>query len=123
MKLRYCEPWCVVRLSDGTPVVVTGTDKRGARMVKIGRDHGRWVSKDDEVTPVIWAAELAHDYLDRIERPIEVPKRPCDNCGEPMDNLLGQFLVRGEGRTMEVCHRCYPMAGYEEIGRAKGLGV
>jgi hypothetical protein len=65
-KLRFVEPWAVVRLADGTPAVVTNTDKRGYRMVKIGRDHGREVPKDEEVTVLYYAAQLAHMYLDQL---------------------------------------------------------
>ncbi len=65
-KLRHVENWAVIRLSDNTPAVVTNTEKRGFRMVRIGRDHGRWVGKDEEVEVVRYAAELAHLYLDTL---------------------------------------------------------
>lgn len=65
-KLRHVENWAVIRLSDNTPAVVTNTEKRGFRMVKIGRDHSRWVNKDDLVTVVHYAAELAHQYLETL---------------------------------------------------------
>jgi hypothetical protein len=53
------------------------------------------------------------------------PPRLCDNCGKPLDNLRGQFVMRGQGgRTLEVCHECEPglrQIGYAEVARAKGL--
>lgn len=68
-QLRHVEPWAVVRLPDNTPAVVTNTDKRGFRMVKIGRDKGRWVNKDDEVVVIHYAAELAHRFIEEGAAP------------------------------------------------------
>jgi hypothetical protein len=65
-QLRFVEPWAVVRLADNTPAVVTNTEKRGYRMVKTGRDRGRQVKKDELVTVVFYAAELAHQLLDTL---------------------------------------------------------
>lgn len=69
MKLRHVENWSVVRLPDGTPVVVTHTERRGYRIVKIGRDHGREVAKDTEVEVIHYPAELAHLFLESLEQP------------------------------------------------------
>lgn len=65
-KLRFCESWSVVRLPDGTPVVVTHTEKRGQRVIQLRRDHMRWVDKDEPVELLLSPAELAHNYLETL---------------------------------------------------------
>lgn len=57
-----------------------------------------------------------------LEKP---PRRkPCDSCGEPLDNLLGQYVMSGFGQTREACHKCKPVLeadGYVVMVQAKGM--
>ena len=52
-----------------------------------------------------------------------VPTRPCRECGNPLDNLQGVYLMQGYGGVAEVCHRgCKERLegrGYIEVGRAR----
>lgn len=68
-------------------------------------------------------ARAAKD-LGLMEQPVSVPTCPCENCGKPMDNLQGQFIMRSIDGTKEVCHECEPTmraTGWVEVARAKGL--
>lgn len=67
-------------------------------------------------------AEVERLRGEAVARP--AAQRPCDSCGQPLDNLQGQFVVQGHGRTREVCHRCLPALqadGYAVVAQAKGL--
>lgn len=124
-QLRYVESWAVIRLADNTPAVVTNTDKRGFRMVKIGRDHGRWVNKNEEVEIIYYAAQLAHMFLESLVAPTlpPAPERYCDKCGKPLDNLQGVFVMSNSyGSPATICHRCYPAmltSGFTVVAQAR----
>jgi hypothetical protein len=118
MKLRYCESWSVVRLADGTPVVVTYTERRGYRVVKLGRDRGREVSKDEEVEVIQCPAELAHLYLEQMGvRPTPKCQWECSRCHQMVDNVTPGYSIVTGGAI--ICSRCLQPG--EEIARAKSV--
>lgn len=49
--------------------------------------------------------EASLEYIaEKYDRRVETPACPCARCGQPCDNLQGQYIVAGIAG--DICHRC-----------------